>query len=105
MLGELARSEESYQSETARALEQFCPRWNIPVSHRRMETDSRLQRHTEHRPWKRVGVWPRPFEKANVHTASADLSEYAARRLFKPSCPIVARNHLLVSASQHRVAD
>lgn len=30
-----------------------------------------------------------------MQTASADLSAYAARRLFRPSCPVDVMNHLL----------
>lgn len=46
-------------------------------------------------PWKRMGSWPGPAEKPNVHTALADLSSYAASRLFRPSWPREPRNHLL----------
>jgi hypothetical protein len=47
------------------------------------------------RPWNNIGSWPGPAEKANVQTAEADLSSYAARRLFSPVRPRASRNHLL----------
>ena len=47
------------------------------------------------RPWKMSGSCPGPAEKANVQTAKADLSSYAASRLLRPVWPNDSRNHFL----------
>lgn len=36
------------------------------------------------RPWKRIGSWSGPAQYANVHTAKAVLSSYAASMLLRP---------------------
>jgi hypothetical protein len=46
-------------------------------------------------PWNKIGSSPGPPQNANVHTADADLSVYAASKLFRPSCPRAARKCLL----------
>lgn len=47
------------------------------------------------RPWNRIGSSPGPAQYANVQTAKAVLSSYAASRLFKPSWPRATRKCFL----------
>lgn len=52
-------------------------------------------RYTNVLPWKIRGSSPGPFEKANVHTASAERSSKESSILLRPSCPRASRNDLL----------
>ena len=58
-------------------------------------SEERTSIHTSVLPWNSLTSFPGPSQNAKVHTASADLSSYAARRLFKPTWPTVVMNHLL----------
>lgn len=48
-----------------------------------------------HVPWKRIGSWSGPAQYANVQTAKAVLSSYAASMLFRPSWPRAWRKYFL----------